>query len=153
MNKKVPSGIGPRVALFLRATYQRNRAKQIARQFNVSVSNAQRWLDGTAPTTAHLEAMLALWGMDFVRAIFIEACDAADGRIVQIAQLVEARLDLMRELQHQGDLFEAARHAERAGISMNHDWSPGITLSPCPPPMDYAPPSMSDLIDSLAREI
>lgn len=122
-----PAGIGPRVALFLRETYDQDRAKLLARQFRVSVSTAQRWLDGHAPTTAHLEAMCALWGASFVSAVFVEAFAARDPHV---AALVEARAKLMSDLKHPSDPLETARSLKQANFTWRWLWAaPNIQAS------------------------
>lgn len=65
-------GVGARIANFLRARYPQHRAKILARTFSVSVSTAQRWLDGYPPTIHHLEQMYAEWGEPLIRAVFPE---------------------------------------------------------------------------------
>ena len=85
-------GIGLRVARFLRRTYPRDRAKLIARRFDVSVPTANRWLAGYAPTTAHLEEMIAEWGLAFLEAVFTEAYVERDERIRHL----EAELERLR---------------------------------------------------------
>lgn len=127
MIRGLPNGIGPRVARFLRATYPQDRAKLIARRFGVSLSTAQRWLDGHAPTTAHLEAMFALWGEAFVRALFPEALAAHDRHA---AALIKARATLMRELQHPPDLLQAARQIHPADLRWGHIWAPAAIPAP-----------------------
>lgn len=119
--ERYPAGIGPRVALFLRETYAQDRAKAVARQFRVSVSTAQRWLDGHAPTTAHLEAMCALWGAPFVTAIFAEAATARDQHVTA---LLEARAKLLAELQHPSDPLKTARKLKQADFRWGWIWAP-----------------------------
>ena len=65
-------GIGARIATFLRARYPQHRAKTLARTFSVSISTAQRWLDGYPPTIHHFEEMYAVWGEPLIRAVFPE---------------------------------------------------------------------------------
>jgi len=84
-------GLGPRIAAFLRDAYPRDRAKLIARRFDVSESTAERWLRGVAPTTAYLEEMYGEWGAPFVRAVFLEAFDVRDPRIAALESQQKAR--------------------------------------------------------------
>jgi hypothetical protein len=56
--------------MFLRSRYPQHRAKTLARIFSVSVSTAQRWLDGYPPTLHHLEKMHLEWGEPIIRAAF-----------------------------------------------------------------------------------
>lgn len=121
MSTRYPAGIGPRVALFLRETYAQDRAKTVARQFRISISTAQRWLDGHAPTTAHLEAMCALWGAPFVSAVFVEAFGARDQHVTA---LLEARVKLLVELQHPADPLETARRLKQADFRWGWIWAP-----------------------------
>ena len=121
MTKGLPYGIGPRVALFLRNTYAQDRAKLIARQFSVSVTTSQRWLDGHAPTTAHLEAMCALWGASFVSAIFAEASAARDQHVTA---LLDARAKLLADLQHPSDPLETARRLKQTQFAWRWIWAP-----------------------------
>ena len=101
-----PRGVGPRVALWLRTQYPHDRAKLVARQFRVSPTQAQHWLDGTAPTTQHLEAMFAHWGRTFLDAVFIEASHQND---VAFRELVAARSILLRQLDANRNPLDAAR--------------------------------------------
>ena len=138
MSKRYPAGIGPRVALFLRETYAQDRAKAVARQFRVSISTAQRWLDGHAPTTAHLEAMCALWGSPFITAIFVEASAARDQHVTA---LVEARAKLLAELRHPSDPLETARRLKQADFAWRWIWAPpGVEFSARRLPGTYHPP-------------
>lgn len=63
--------VGRRVAAFLRARYADtphgagSRAKQIARDLDVSEATAKRWLAGHVPATPHLLAMLVHYGVAF----------------------------------------------------------------------------------------
>ena len=59
--------------MFLRSRYPHHRAKTLARVFSVSVTTAQRWLDGYPPTIRHFEKMYAVWGEPLIRAVFPEA--------------------------------------------------------------------------------
>jgi hypothetical protein len=127
VSTRYPAGIGPRVALFLRETYAQDRAKTVARQFRISISTAQRWLDGHAPTTAHLEAMCALWGAPFVSAVFVEAFGARDQHV---AALVEARAKLMADLQHPSDPLETARRLQQLNYTWRWLWAtPNVEAS------------------------
>lgn len=127
VSSRCPAGIGPRVALFLRETYDQDRAKRIARQFRISVSSAQRWLDGHAPTTAHLEAMCALWGAPFVSAVFMEA---SAGRDPHVTALLDARTKLMADLQHPSDPLETARSLQQANFTWRWLWAaPNVQAS------------------------
>jgi hypothetical protein len=83
-------GVGPRTAAFLKETYARPRAKLIARDFDVSVGTAERWLSGEAPTVAHIEQMTGLFGEEYVRAVFIEAFERQDYRIRLLEDAVQA---------------------------------------------------------------
>lgn len=121
MTKGLPYGIGPRVALFLRNTYAQDRAKLVARQFNVSVTTSQRWLDGHAPTTAHLEAMVALWGDALVRVVFAEAFAAQDRHATA---LLEARAKLLEVLRHPSDPLATARQTQQQGFHWRYIWAP-----------------------------
>lgn len=139
MSERYPAGIGPRVAQFLRETYAQDRAKAVARQFRVSVSTAQRWLDGHAPTTAHLEAMCALWGAPFIAAIFMEASAAQDQHV---AALLEARAKLLADLQHPSDPLETARRLKQADIRWGWIWAPpDVQYSARSIPGTYHPPA------------
>ena len=123
-NDKLPSGIGPRTAVFLRERYPRDRAKLIAGQFRVSVSTAQRWLDGTAPTTSQLEAMFALWGTDFLQAVFAEAFVLQD-RSATLDALVQARISLLQQLGNPADPLAKARQMHELGSRWGGlDWGP-----------------------------
>lgn len=163
MIRGVPNGIGPRVARFLRATYPQDRAKLIARRFGVSLSTAQRWLDGHAPTTAHLEAMFALWGEPFVRALFPEAFAAHDRHAVA---LIEARATLMRELRHPTDLLQSARQLQPADLRWGHIWAPPAVPAPeyssrrvsrmderSSSPQSVETSSVIDLLEQLAQTV
>lgn len=137
--ERYPAGIGPRVALFLRETYAQDRAKAVARQFRVSISTSQRWLDGHAPTTAHLEAMCALWGAPFVTAIFAEASAARDQHV---AALLEARTKLLADLQHPSDPLETARRLKQADFRWGWIWAPPeVQYSARSIPGTYHPPA------------
>ena len=81
-------GIGPRTADFLKSYYPSPWAKLIARDFNVSPATANLWLQGKAPTTAHLEEMMAKFGLPFVQAVFIEACENKDPRVDALVPVV-----------------------------------------------------------------
>ena len=70
--------VGARVAELLRVSYPEHRAKLIARQFDVSVPTAERWLAGKLPTSRHLAAMAALWGHRFIEVVFPLAVAAHD---------------------------------------------------------------------------
>jgi hypothetical protein len=121
---KLPSGIGPRTAVFLRERYPRDRAKLIAGQFRVSMSTAQRWLDGTAPTTSQLEAMFALWGADFLRTVFAEAFVLQD-RSATLHALVQARIKLLQQLGNPADPLAKARQMHELGFRWGGlDWVP-----------------------------
>ena len=125
---KLPSGIGPRTAVFLRERYPRDRAKLIAGQFRVSVSTAQRWLDGTAPTTSQLEAMFALWGADFLRTVFAEAFVLQDSSATLDA-LIQARIKLLQQLGNPADPLAKARQMHE----LNFRWG-GLEWAPRPKP-------------------
>ena len=125
---KLPSGIGPRTAVFLRQRYPRDRAKLIAGQFRVSVSTAQRWLDGTAPTTSQLEAMFALWGADFLRVVFAEAFVLQDSSATLDA-LIQARIKLLQQLGNPADPLAKARQMHE----LNFRWG-GLEWAPRPAP-------------------
>ena len=89
MDRKI-LGVGPRTADFLRQRYPKARAKLIARDFGVSVGTAERWLRGEAPTVAHIEQMTALFGEDYIRAVFAEAFENQDKRVSELeSSLVE----------------------------------------------------------------
>lgn len=118
-----PHGIGPRTAIFLREEFPKDRAKQIATKFRVSITTAQRWLDGHAPTTAHLEAMVAAWGNRFVQSIFIEASQAVDPRI---QELIQAQLELIKSLGYPADPLEAARFVDSTNARWTWIWRPSI---------------------------
>jgi len=118
---RIPKGIGPRTARFLRAEFPRDRAKQIANKFRISVTTAQRWLDGHAPTTAHLEAMLAAWGDRFIEAVFIEAVEKADTKIHDLAT---ARAELIKSLGYPADALEAARLVDSTQSRWTWIWKP-----------------------------
>lgn len=120
---KLPRGIGPRTGVFLRARYPRDRAKLIAGQFRVSVSTAQRWLDGTAPTTEHLEAMFALWGADFLQAVFAEAFTAGTSEKT-IAALLDARTSLLHQLGAPADPLIKARQLQELDFRWRWIWAP-----------------------------
>jgi len=121
---KLPSGIGPRTAVFLRERYPRDRAKLIAGQFRVSVSTAQRWLDGTAPTTSQLEAMFALWGADFLRVVFAEAFVLRNSSATLDA-LVQARVKLLQQLGNPADPLAKAREMHELNFRWGGlDWVP-----------------------------
>jgi hypothetical protein len=62
--------IGARIAMFLRSHYPQHRAKTIARTFGVSISTAQRWLDGYPPTIRHFEQMYEVWGVLLIKFTF-----------------------------------------------------------------------------------
>lgn len=64
--------LGRRLALFLRSQIQKDRAKTLARLFNVSVSTAQRWLDGKPPTIQHFSILHSYWGSGLIKALFPE---------------------------------------------------------------------------------
>lgn len=67
---RIADGIGARLAFFLRARYPQHRAKTLARTFGVSISTAQRWLDGYPPTIRHFEQMYEEWGQPLIRTVF-----------------------------------------------------------------------------------
>ena len=69
---------GERVAVLLRTIYPAHRAKLIARDFEVSIPVAERWLAGRLPTAAHLATMAVLWGHRFIEVVFPEAVAAHD---------------------------------------------------------------------------
>ena len=138
---KLPSGIGPRTAVFLRERYPRDRAKLIAGQFRVSVSTAQRWLDGTAPTTSQLEAMFALWGTDFLRVVFAEAFVLQDNRSTLDA-LVQARITLLQQLGNPADPLAKARQMHELNFRWGGlDWVPrrGSDVEFCAAPYGPGP--------------
>lgn len=84
-------GVGARTAEFLHATYSKPRAKLIARDFRVSEGTAELWLKGKAPTTAHVEQMVAMFGEPYVRTVFAEAFARHDERIKRLkTSMVEA---------------------------------------------------------------
>ena len=118
-NDKLPCGIGPRTAVFLRGRYPRDRAKLIAVQFRVSVSTAQRWLDGTAPTTSQLEAMFALWGADFLRVVFAEAFVLQDSSAAVDAHL-QGGINLLQQLGNPADLLRHTHDGLRPEHSRPH---------------------------------
>ena len=74
-------GVGARTAAFLRQAYRRPRAKLIARDFGISPKTAELWLQGTAPTTAHIEKMIAMFGERYLRMAFPEAFQKSDDRL------------------------------------------------------------------------
>ena len=135
---KLPSGIGPRTAVFLRERYPRDRAKLIAGQFRVSVSTAQRWLDGTAPTTSQLEAMFALWGADFLRVIFAEAFVLQESSATLDA-LIQARIKLLQQLGNPADPLAKARQMHE----LNFRWGG----------LDWVPPPRGDVEYAAAGHI
>jgi len=65
--------LGQRLSNFLRTTIRRDRAKTLARLFQVSISTAQRWLDGKPPTIKQIMIMHRYWGNSLIRALFPEA--------------------------------------------------------------------------------
>lgn len=79
-------GVGPRTAAFLREHYPTPRAKLVARDFKVSTGTAELWLSGKAPTTAHVEQMVAMFGEPYIRAVFAEAFGSGDTRIHSLEQ-------------------------------------------------------------------
>lgn len=121
-----PCGIGPRTAAFLREIYPKDRAKLIARDFRVSVGTAERWLRGEAPTTAHVEQMVARFGAPYLRRLFVEAFDEGDSRLeqlmVSVSQgLVAASLaGVMTGVAHARDLLYRGGNAigEAAGWAL-----------------------------------
>jgi hypothetical protein len=114
-----PCGIGPRTAVFLRGRYPRDRAKLIAGQFRVSVSTAQRWLDGTAPTTGQLEAMFALWGADFLRVVFAEAFVLHDSSAAVDAH-IQGGINLLQQRGNPADLLRHTHDGLRPEHSGPH---------------------------------
>lgn len=87
-------GVGPRVAVFLRRTHPRHCAELVARDLRTSPKTVERWLAGHAPTVAHLEGMVALWGERFVATVFWEAFERRDRRIAMLeAKLARLRAD------------------------------------------------------------
>ncbi len=87
------------------------------------MSTAQRWLDGTAPTTEHLEAMFALWGADFLQAIFAEAFTAGRSEKT-IAALLEARTSLLHQLGAPADPLIKARQLQELDFRWRWIWAP-----------------------------
>jgi hypothetical protein len=65
--------LGQRLSNFLRTTIPRDRAKTLARIFQVSISTAQRWLDGKPPTVQQIAIMHRYWGNSLIKALFPEA--------------------------------------------------------------------------------
>jgi len=65
--------LGQRLSNFLRTNIRRDRAKTLARIFQVSISTAQRWLDGKPPTIQQIAIMHRYWGSSLVKALFPEA--------------------------------------------------------------------------------
>lgn len=89
-------GVGQRTSAYLKEYYPKNRAKLIARDFNVSVGTAERWLSGQAPTVAHIEQMAAVFGEGYIRCVFSEAFNHRDERIRSLEdQLVSAAQGLL----------------------------------------------------------
>jgi hypothetical protein len=62
--------VGPRVADWLRSNYRDSLAKRVAREFEVSERQAQRWASGERPTPEHISAMAAKWGWRFIGFIY-----------------------------------------------------------------------------------
>lgn len=157
-----PHGIGPRTALFLREEFPKDRAKQLANKFRVSITTAQRWLDGHAPTTAHLEAMVAAWGNRFIQSVFIEASQAGDSRI---QELIQAQLQLIKSLGYPSDPLEAARFVDSTQARWTWIWrpstAPDIQFSARSVGFDRAvtrerveqPKSVITILDELALEV
>ena len=139
-------GLGPRVAQFLRSRYVNDRAKLLARDFNVSASTTQRWLDGTAPTTAHLEEMVARWGRPFVMAIFLE--EASKPGNGQLEQLLRAKQAVREDIVRTAPPLQAASRLDEAGVKAPVDWSPAK--------IQYSarrPATRGELLESLLRSI
>lgn len=140
-------GLGPRVAQFLRRRYKSDRAKLLARDFKVSTSTAQRWLDGVAPTTAHLEEMVDRWGRSFVTAIFLEEVGKPNG---SIEQLLRAKQAAREAIVSAAPPLRAATQLEEAGLKDLVGWSP--------PKVQYSnrriqPPTRAELLERLRRTI
>jgi hypothetical protein len=155
-------GIGPRTALFLREEFPKDRAKQLANKFRVSITTAQRWLDGHAPTTAHLEAMVAAWGNRFIQSVFIEASQSGDQRI---QELVQARAELIKSLGYPSDPLEAARFVDSTQARWTWIWRPstgpdvqfsarfvGPDRVATRPPIER-PKTIISILDELALEV
>ncbi|KAF0110314.1 MAG: hypothetical protein FD149_2672 [Rhodospirillaceae bacterium] len=59
---------GPRIATWLHKTYPDGaRAKRVARDFNVALPTAERWLGGARPAGEVFDAMVARWGPEVHR--------------------------------------------------------------------------------------
>ena len=80
-------GVGPRTAAFLQQAYRRPRAKSIARDFGVSPKTAELWLKGKAPTTAHIEEMIGMFGERYLRVVFPEAFQKSDEHLQSLKGL------------------------------------------------------------------
>ena len=114
---------GARVAELLRMSYPEHRAKLIARQFDVSVPTAERWLAGKLPTSRHLAVMAVLWSHRFIEVVFPEAVAAHDRKRAAGGDELGAptwagdagrRPMMMRLLDHLWRLFPTSGHADSA---------------------------------------
>lgn len=156
---ELPRGVGPRVALFLRDLYPQDRAKLLARDFKISVSTAQRWLDGKAPTTAQLEEMVEKWGEPFLQLVFAESFRRHDPRI---QQLITARTAMLKEVSRRSPPLQRAQNLLEVGAApAQAGWSDNSRRYSALPPPRYrhskaiadlsreVPPSLGDLLRRL----
>jgi hypothetical protein len=114
---------GERVAVLLRTIYPAHRAKLIARDFEVSIPVAERWLAGKLPTSRHLAVMAVLWSHRFIEVVFPEAVAAHDRKrgvdgdkpgVPTWAGDAGRRPMMMRLLAHLCRLFSTRGHADSA---------------------------------------
>ncbi|MFL7901534.1 hypothetical protein ACJ41P_10405 [Azospirillum argentinense] len=114
-------GLGWRTAQWLRRVYPVKARDNIAAEFDVSGTQAKRWLAGLAPATWHLEEMAARWGKDFVHHVFQDAFEVTRDRLAKRRACLEAQLkgrqDALAEAKNSksGGMAALARSAAGAG--------------------------------------
>lgn len=115
---------GARVAAFLRQAYPDARAKRIARDFDVSERQGERWLAGELPTTAQLAKMAGKLGWRFWHSVGEAFIGHADpGAVLARIEATERHaIQTMHEVQEVRALIERER-AELVGrpVGQVHD--------------------------------
>lgn len=65
--------------------------------------------------------MFALWGVDFLRAVFVEAFTRGNAAL---DALIKARVSLLKQLGNPTDPLEKAREMQRHGFHWRWIWAP-----------------------------
>lgn len=86
--------VGARLSWFLAGVYAGGaKRKRIARDFEVSPETAKGWLNGNRPGSRHFDAMVKMWGREFLSFVYPAT---AEQRAVELKELREIAVRVAR---------------------------------------------------------